>query len=116
MIDVPPDPVEIDEKDRPVDSSFIGSIGYENTSEGSGDVYVFMYKSNRTYVYQGVAGHVFEEFLRAPSKGKFYNANIKHNYTWHEVSSRVPVGVQPKAKMAKSINISSQLGKIGKKK
>jgi hypothetical protein len=84
-------PVEdVPEKDErgfdKVESSFIGSIGYDPTGGGSGDVYVFMYTSNRTYCYQGVAEHVFKEFLKAPSKGKFYNANIKYAYPWRAVA------------------------------
>jgi hypothetical protein len=78
------DSTPISPTDNPVDSSFIASIGYEPNGSGSGDAVVNM-KAGRSYVYQGMAEHVFQQWLKEESKGKFFNASVKYNYTWHKI-------------------------------
>lgn len=59
-----------------VDSSYIAAIGHD---EGSEDLHVEM-KSGKTYTYRGVPKAIFDEFLSAPSKGRFLNDRIKGTY------------------------------------
>ena len=65
-----------------VDSKSIEAIGYE---QGTGELYVRFLESGRTYVYQDVEDGVFEEFLRASSKGNFFNRKIKGGYAYYPV-------------------------------
>ena len=68
-------PVEM----QPVQSSSVARIGYDESAE---EVYVEFYTSG-TYVYAGVPRAVFEDFERAPSKGKFVNEVLKPRYLPH---------------------------------
>lgn len=60
-----------------IDSSNIEAIGYE---QGSQELYVRFLKSGQTYVYYGVEEWVYQELMRADSKGQYLNANIKGRY------------------------------------
>jgi hypothetical protein len=66
---------------QPVQSSNVARIGYEEDAE---EVYVEFYNSG-TYVYSGVPPIVFEDFERAPSKGKFVNEVLKPRYACHRL-------------------------------
>lgn len=57
-----------------VHSSAISRIEWEN-----GTLSIWFTKTGR-YDYPNVPYEVFEAFLRAPSKGQFYNANIRDQY------------------------------------
>ena len=60
-----------------VDSTNIEAIGYdENTQE----LHVRFLKSGETYVYYSVEEWVFQELMRADSKGIYLNTNIKGKY------------------------------------
>jgi hypothetical protein len=60
----------------PVDSSNLSSVGYEN-----GTLYI-SFNNGGTYYYTGVPEFVFEDLLNAPSKGKYFHANIKNSYPY----------------------------------
>lgn len=60
-----------------VDSSNIEAVGHDpHTLE----LHVRFVKSGETYVYYGVEEWVFQELMRADSKGIYLNANIKPHY------------------------------------
>ncbi len=62
-----------------VDSSNIEAIGYE---AGTRELHVRFSKSGETYAYYEVEEWVFQEFMRADSKGTFLNLNIKLKYNF----------------------------------
>ena len=39
------------------------------------------FHSGHAYCYAGVPSRIFQEFLEAPSAGRFYNRRIKGQYT-----------------------------------
>lgn len=41
------------------------------------------FNNGREYLYEGVPANIYEEFLLAPSKGRYLNENIvgRYNYT-----------------------------------
>jgi hypothetical protein len=60
----------------PVDSSNIGRIGYDETSQ---ELYV-EWTDGRTYVYSAVPDTTHQELMTADSKGGYINREIKPNY------------------------------------
>jgi hypothetical protein len=58
----------------PVSSSAIAALGYE-----AGTLAVRFHYSG-TYYHHGVSYELFERFLRAGSKGSFYNSFIRGRY------------------------------------
>lgn len=58
----------------PVTSEAIHSVGYD------GHNLFVKWKSGKTYVHKNVPQHVAEQFLNAPSKGKFHASNIRDAY------------------------------------
>lgn len=62
----------------PVTSSNIASIGYD---PGSMTLEV-EFKNGAVYQYFDVPDAVYQEFMRADSKGQFLARNIKHNYRY----------------------------------
>jgi len=70
-----------------VDSTSIEAIGYDRQTR---ELYVRFLESGRTYVYRDVEEGVFEQFLRASSKGNYFNREIKGGYAYYPV--RVPAG------------------------
>ncbi|HEX6753918.1 MAG TPA: KTSC domain-containing protein [Solirubrobacterales bacterium] len=60
-----------------VESSCVARIGYDEAAE---EAYVEFHDSG-AYAYRGVPAQVFEEFLRADSKGVFVNTVIKPRYS-----------------------------------
>jgi hypothetical protein len=61
----------------PVDSSNVSAFKYDASSR----VFSIRFHSGRVYQFKDVPDNVVEEFSTADSKGKFFNANIKHNYS-----------------------------------
>lgn len=61
----------------PVESSVIEAVDYQEPRQL---VVRLRPPSGRTYVYQDVPRHVFDAFLTAPSKGAFFNENIRPVY------------------------------------
>lgn len=60
-----------------VTSSNIEAIGYDPEAQ---ELHVRFVKSGATYAYYGVQRWVFDEFLQAESKGKFFLERIKPHY------------------------------------
>jgi hypothetical protein len=65
----------------PVDSSNIESVGYDTSNR---ELHV-RFLGNRTYVYSDVPAELYEELLRAPSKGSFLNRAVKGAYGYREL-------------------------------
>lgn len=64
-----------------VQSSTIKDIDREVVK---GNIYLKVtFNNGREYLYEGVTAKVYEEFLLAPSKGKYFHENIngRYNYT-----------------------------------
>jgi hypothetical protein len=70
-------------------SSVIQDFDYDGNRE---KLYV-TFVSGRTYVYNGVPQHTFEEFATASSKGTFFNAHIKNHYPF-ALAASWPAGVR----------------------
>lgn len=64
-----------------VDSSNIESVGYDTSNR---ELHV-RFLGNRTYVYSDVPAELYEELLRAPSKGSFLNRAVKGAYAYREL-------------------------------
>ncbi len=58
----------------PVSSSDLSSVGFEN-----GTLYI-AFHSGGLYSYSGVPASVYSALLSAPSKGRYFHANIKNVY------------------------------------
>ena len=65
----------------PVDSSNIESVGYDTSNR---ELHV-RFLGNRTYIYSDVPAELYEELLRAPSKGSFLNRAVKGAYAYREL-------------------------------
>ena len=63
---------------EPVSSSAIAAIGYDEDRE----VLEVEFTSGTAYRYLRVSLDVFESFLAARSKGRFFNKRIKDAYPW----------------------------------
>jgi hypothetical protein len=61
---------------NPVVSSNIGAIGYDGVTR---ELHV-QFKSGRTYKYSNVPLDVYDAFLAAESKGKYFAANVRGKY------------------------------------
>jgi hypothetical protein len=62
-----------------VESTNVEAIGYDANAQA---LHVRFLKSGLTYVYYNVEQWVFDEFLRADSKGIFLNERIKGTYEY----------------------------------
>ena len=47
----------------------------------------FCFAGGRRYLYLGVPKSVADAFTRSPSKGRFFNEEIKGRFTCHELAS-----------------------------
>ncbi len=68
---------------RTVASSTIASIGYDPEAR---ELYVRFHSPPGIYIYYPVDAAVFEEFLRAPSKGDYFNRKVKGTYIYRPSS------------------------------
>jgi|GEM_PF-668379 len=68
-----------------VESRSIEAIGYDRQTQ---ELHVRFRESGRTDAYWEVERDVFEEFLGAPSKGNYFNREIKGVYSYVQI--RVP--------------------------
>lgn len=59
-----------------VESSMISHVDYNN-----GDLSVIFNNGNK-YIYRNVPSELYEQMLLAESKGQFFNANIRDNFSW----------------------------------
>ena len=62
----------------PVTSSNINAVGYDFKEE----VLHVQFKGGKTYIYEGVPRHIYDELMMAESVGKYFNQTIKNEYTW----------------------------------
>ncbi len=74
-----------------VQSSNIAQIGFEeNTtlslSSKSINILRIVFMNESIFDYHGVEKVIFEAFIKAPSVGKFFHANIKNKYEFEKVS------------------------------
>ena len=60
-----------------ITSSNIKSVGYDKDSQ----ILEIEFNNGNTYQYIDVSSHVYQSFLDAESKGKFFHKNIKNVYT-----------------------------------
>lgn len=65
-----------------VESTSIAAVGYDGRTR---ELFVRFRETGRTYVYQGVAASVFENFLCADSKGIYFNRKIKGEYPYFQL-------------------------------
>ncbi|KAA9161653.1 KTSC domain-containing protein [Amycolatopsis acidicola] len=63
-------------KRRPVSSSVISAVGYDPVRR----VLEVEFHNGSVYSYDGVEPLVFEQFLGAPSKGRYFNRWIADRY------------------------------------
>ena len=73
---------KVQETANTASSSWITSANYYSCDGKKG---YLIYTTNRgyQYIHKGVPIEVWEEFKNAPSKGSYYNQNIKHSFTLH---------------------------------
>jgi hypothetical protein len=64
-----------------VSSSNIDAIGYD---EGSQTLEI-EFKTGSIYQYSGVAAHIYDGFLRATSKGRFFDQFVRNRFQTHRV-------------------------------
>ena len=62
----------------PVTSSNIGAIGYDSDSS----TLEIEFNDGSVYQYDGVPEAEFDGLIDAASKGTYFNANIKHKYSY----------------------------------
>jgi len=60
-----------------VDSDVIGSISYDVDTK----TLAIKFRRGGSYAYSNVPKRVFENFMRARSKGKFFNDSIRNQYS-----------------------------------
>lgn len=59
-----------------VDSVSIAAVGYDGDSQ---ELHV-QFVSGETYAYQNVPPTIFDAFIAAPSKGSYFNREVKPAY------------------------------------
>jgi lysyl-tRNA synthetase class 2 len=65
-----------------VDSSAIDRVDYDDATRA-----LFVrFMSGRRYRYEDVPRAVYQRFVAAPSKGQFFNAEIRDRYGYSEVT------------------------------
>lgn len=65
----------------PVSSSNIAEVGYEVATM----TLEVAFHDGSVYQYFDVPETLYQEFIRADSKGKFLHANIKNNYRYAKI-------------------------------
>ena len=63
-----------------VDSSALHAVRYNANRHELAVVFT----SGRRYTYLGVPEAIYEALMRAPSKGRFFNAEIRDRYAFRE--------------------------------
>ena len=66
-----------------VDSTAIREIDYD----ASRAKLLVRFESGERYVYVGVPGEVHRSFVEAPSKGRFFQAEIRDRYPYNRLDS-----------------------------
>ena len=67
---------------NPVSSSAIVSVGYDRASH----TLEVEFAAGTIYQYHQVAAEVYHQFMRAPSKGRFLDMNIRDEYPFSRVA------------------------------
>ena len=67
---------------RGVESSSIAAVGYDPATRR---LYLRFVGSGNAYLYQDVPPAVFDELMRAESKGGFVNTTIKGSYDYRRL-------------------------------
>ena len=67
---------------RGVESSSVSAVGYDPTTRR---LYLRFAGSGNAYLYRDVPPAVFDELMRAESKGGFVNATIKGSYDYRRL-------------------------------
>jgi hypothetical protein len=65
----------------PIASSNIASVGYDEPSQ----TLEVEFTNGIVYQYYNVGSALYEQFMRAPSKGQFLNFNIRNAYPYSRV-------------------------------
>lgn len=68
---------------KPVESTSIKSAGYD----GKEKILEIEFQTNLIYQYFGVQVEIYEALFEAPSKGKYYNSNIKNKYRYKRLEN-----------------------------
>lgn len=64
-----------------VESSNINAVGYDTSFGGL----VVEYKSGTKYMYEKVPYELYENLLKAESKGRFVNENVKGKFEFRRI-------------------------------
>ena len=76
----------------PVESSNILGVGYDDEED---TLYVTFHSggvSGGRYRYEGVRKEIYEAFMAAPSKGKFFHASIKGRFLFEKLGGDTNAG------------------------
>lgn len=65
----------------PVESQSIASVGYHGRTK----TLQVTFHDQRTYRYRNVPAAVYKKFLAAPSKGRFFDTQIRSHYAYSRV-------------------------------
>lgn len=65
-----------------VNSSNISKVGYENNS------LIVEYKSGALYKYKDFPKNLYENFLKAESKGKYMNSEVKGKFEFEKITDK----------------------------
>lgn len=68
----------------PIESSLILAIGYDKGTQ----VLEVVLRNELSYEYDGVPPEVYEMFMRAESKGRFFVENVRDVYRCYPVKGR----------------------------
>ena len=88
----------------PCDSSFISGYVYNDSVW----VFTIQFRNGPTKAYQEVEPEVYEDFLAAESKGKWFNATMKHKYQSLVITEGVavaPVSAETETKITRDDGI-----------
>jgi hypothetical protein len=67
---------------RPVDSSTMRSVGYQGKSR----ILEIEFDSGAVYQYLGVPARIYRQLLRAESKGRYFNSEIREIYPYVQLN------------------------------
>jgi KTSC domain len=70
----------------PVESSSIASVGYDARQKEL-DI---QFRSGAVYRYWNVPSEVHAQFLKAPSKGRYFSSQIRGKYTFKKLRGPTP--------------------------
>lgn len=67
-----------------VESSNIAAVGYDKEQQ----ILEIEFNSKAVYQYFDVDSNVFDELMAAESHGRYFNAHIKHVYSYKKVTKK----------------------------